>query len=250
METDRILLIPVIWAPDPTAMKNWTGVQALMERLRACLPLDIFAWPTLRGEQHVAGALDSVRDAMRRQVRPVHHVLDCSTLPEYFFWAMGDPPVRSHVVAGFMPMRGISHEAGDPLLVTALEAVRTMLSSPSRIVHLTMQGAGEAEIKGAIAQMMPTYDSDLFRRIFEEESEMTAVSITPSRAPTLYLFQPFGLPGEEDFFEIFERYAPNAEEGGSLHEWPVHLHQQASGHELADKALPFIQRVIAEREQT
>ena len=250
METDRILLIPAIWAPDPLAVKKWPGVQALIERLRACLPLDIFAWPTLRGEPHQEGAMAGVRDAFRRQVRPVHHVVDLSALPELFFWAMGGPSVRSHVVAGFLPTHAISHEAADPGLITALNAVRQILMRPTQIVPVTMQGAAEADIEGAIAEITPTFDSGFLDRIYEEDSAMAAVSITPSRVPTLYLFQAFGLPGEEDFFEIFRRYAPNAEEdAGGFRDWPIHLHQQASGHELADKAIPFIQRVIAERQQ-
>ena len=77
MDGDRILLIPAVWAPDPSVFEKWPALRALMQRLRAFLPVDILLWPSLKGQAREDSAVKSHEQAIRRQVRAVHHVLDC-----------------------------------------------------------------------------------------------------------------------------------------------------------------------------
>jgi hypothetical protein len=60
MGDDRILLIPPFVAPDPVTVVKWRAYPALMERLRALLPLDVLCWPTLNRQHHGARALESI----------------------------------------------------------------------------------------------------------------------------------------------------------------------------------------------
>jgi hypothetical protein len=85
----------------------------------------------------------------------------------------------------------------------------------------------------------------MMRRRDEDYSEVT---IKPTSIPTLYLSLSV-LPAGSEIFAILRRYAPEAVDGGPLNEWGMRLHEEAGGHELADKVIPFIQGVIAAREK-
>jgi hypothetical protein len=249
MDGDRILLIPTAWAPDPSVFEKWPALRVLMERLRAFLPLDILLQPSLKGQPREDSAAKTYERAIREQVRAVHHVLDLSGLPQNFLRAMADPAIRSLVVAGFIPSQSFAQEAGDPLLVTALQVVRGVTTNPAQMVPLTMQGADEADIQRAIADLNQILDVDFLRRYTDERRAAGGTSIPSCQAPALYLSISFIIPGGERLFELFRRMAPRAEDGGQLHEWPSQLQKESAGQELADKAIPFIERVIAEREQ-
>jgi hypothetical protein len=247
MDGDRILLIPAVWAPDPSVFEKWPALRALMQRLRAFLPVDILLWPSLKGQAREDSAVKTHEQAIRRQVRAVHHVLDVSGLPQHLLRA--DPAIRSLVVAGFIPSQAIARAADDPLLITALQAARGVAANPAQMIPLTMQGATEADIERTIAEVNRTLDIDFLRRFTDERRAAATTAIPTSQAPALYLSIALTIPGGEKLFEIFQRIAPNAEDGGQLQQWPSELHREGAGYELADKAIPFIERVIAEREQ-
>jgi hypothetical protein len=71
----------------------------------------------------------------------------------------------------------------------------------------------------------------------------------PLDIPVLFLTSSATLThGKEERFEVFRRYAPGARHK-ELKEWGARLHEEAGGHELADKVIPFIQEVIAQRQR-
>ena len=65
---DRILVVPPNWAPGPDDNDALAGATALRRRLERVLPVDVFAWPTLKGVplrgEGNAGLLNAFRDGL------------------------------------------------------------------------------------------------------------------------------------------------------------------------------------------
>ncbi|HEX5915825.1 MAG TPA: hypothetical protein VFY54_22200 [Rubrobacter sp.] len=246
------MLVPVSFAPDPAMFDVWAAPRALLQRLRAFLPVDTFLWPTLKGQPADGSPSECVDQAIRRQLREEHHIVNVSTAQEPFLTLLGDRPARSHTAAGYFPFPPSVTGKVDSLLATALEAIRTMAPHPAQFLPQLMQGAEETEIKNAVSKVEGTLNSGFLagwvqEALAEQQSGILKTIKPSSRTPTLYLSLPVALPGGERIVEIFRSYVPNARVD-ELHEWGLHLHEEAGGHELADKVIPFIQNVIADRE--
>jgi hypothetical protein len=249
---DRILLIPTTFAPDPAVFEKWAAPRALMQRLRAFLPVDVFLWPTLMGQPAEGSSTECVDRAIRRQLRNEHHLVNVSMRQEPLLTVLAERPARSHAAAGYFPFVQSVTGKVDSLLATSIEAIRAVTLNVAQLVPQMMQGAGEAEIEKAVSEVEATRNSGFLTRWVEESlvehRAGRSKPVTPSsHTPTLYLSLPVAIPGGERIVEIFRSYVPNARVD-ELHEWGLHLHEEAGGHELADKVIPFIEEVIAARE--
>ncbi|HEX5914930.1 MAG TPA: hypothetical protein VFY54_17565, partial [Rubrobacter sp.] len=66
--------------------------------------------------------------------------------------------------------------------------------------------------------------------------------------PALYLASAAPLPGGEGMEKAFRTFFPRAR-SDELNLWGVKMHEEAAGHEFADKVIAFIETVIAGREE-
>jgi hypothetical protein len=68
------------------------------------------------------------------------------------------------------------------------------------------------------------------------------------RCAALYLPTTSRRPGYEDTAKVFRTFFPRGEVK-EVRLWGVKMHEEAAGHEFADKVIAFIDRVIADREK-
>jgi hypothetical protein len=86
-----------------------------------------------------------------------------------------------------------------------------------------------------------------FRNLLDHARELSAIRDVPSLdCPALYLELPVAVP-QYDVVTLLRGYLPNLRTD-KLETYGSHLHEEAGGHEVADKVIPFIKEVIAERE--
>jgi hypothetical protein len=242
---DRILLVPPDWTPDPAVYCRWPMVHACLEKLQSFLPVDHFRWPSLPGEPCEGDPQECVIQAFGSQLRRDHHVL-CFVANEVVLSALVRNPVRSLTTATFIPSPATA--AGrDDTLAAALTAQNVISRKLSQIVPMIMQGADVAEVDRVIADLRRTTNYDFVARLRDAVVNKPRAPDPLSDLPTLYLSPALGInPGEEPIFAIFRSFVPGARHD-FLTEWGLRLHEEAGGQELADKVIPFIQKVIVGR---
>jgi hypothetical protein len=242
---DRILLVPPDWTPDPAVYGRWPMVRACLERLQSFLPVDHFRWPSLPGEPCEGDPQDCVLDAFAEQLRPEHHVV-CFLASEVVLLALSRHRARSLVTATFIPSPATA-AAQDDMLAAALTAQNVISRKLSQIVPMIMQGADVADVNRVIADLRRTTNYDFVAALRDDVVSKPRAPEPLRGLPTLYLSPALGInPGEEPIFAIFRSFVPEARHD-FLTEWALHLHEEAGGHELADKVIPFIQKVIVGR---
>jgi hypothetical protein len=253
---DRILLVPVFFASAPRVFEKWPAVRVLLARLRGFLPVDIHLWPSAEGSPRTGASegFDAILARLRGSIKPNHHVVDLGTGGEFLLTVLARQPARSLVVAGYQPMPATVELTGDSTLANAMrfigQARRTNLgerTNPEPLVRMTMQGLDEKQIAEVVRDIEEHVD--LSRGPGSEL--MTGTSLLTDEVvdlPALHLLLPVPLPGIERTFEFFKKHVPRARTE-PLEVWPLRVHEEEGGHELADKVIPFIQSVIAEREK-
>ncbi|HET9200831.1 MAG TPA: hypothetical protein VFO84_07645 [Dehalococcoidia bacterium] len=249
---DRFLLVSAPFMPHPDSWSKWPGSIALLNGLRARLPVDIFPWPTRRGADGPKGG-GSVTGALFEAIKPHHHVIDmgggaglailmvAKNLPQ---------PPRSVTLAGFFPTPATARAMGKNALADSMDALFGVVASgPSTaLIQLQAEGASEDFIQTA-------------RRQIERELDRGHLQAYMSRArttdfsrerfdmsfPVLYL-RMLSFPGadSEEADEIFKQLVPKAEID-SLEKWGSQLQLEDGGSELAGKVAGFVERVIAAR---
>ncbi|MEX2237710.1 MAG: hypothetical protein WEB00_09270 [Dehalococcoidia bacterium] len=247
MGDDRVLLIPSEALPDPALMERYAAPRALLRRLRAFLPVDFAVFPTLRGNQEAAASWTSWEDVngfTRAAVEPQHHTVDLTGVI-FNLEAVGG--ARSHTLVGFGINPGTLAARGYPLLATASEAIGKLLMNPSQLITVLLQGAEEETIQVAIREAEAAVDRGVIDRLAQLVPTDQDLSSVRLDIPTLYLELPLPFPGPEARLEILQSMVGDLTQD-VLAEWPLHLHEEQGGHELADKLIPFITKVIAERE--
>jgi hypothetical protein len=244
---DRILAVPLTVAPDPAVFEKWPALKALLSRLREFLPVDFVIQPTLKGQKASGRGNVALVKALVAQVRPEHHVLafSCS---ELLLVALLQRPVRSLIASGFFPSPRAMAAHEDESLAAGLAAIMPIISNPGQFVRIVMSGADEELINRTTREIEATVDKDLLQRIwYGTEPPISVPSGRTLDFPALYLTLPVLTPGRDEVFDYFRRHVPNTKLD-QLHEWGFHLHEEKGGHELANKVIPFIQEVIAQRE--
>jgi hypothetical protein len=242
---DRILLIPSIAAPDPAVYEHWPALHALRERLDSFLPVDTLLWPTLKGQPREGSPAESLKNAVRRQIRPEHHVL-AFVCTEPLLAELCEGEVRSLITTPFVPAPNSMSARGDGTLEGAMRAMVQLMANPSQFVRLTMTGAAENVVTKTVEEVERTLDraaSEKFRGY--EWLDLKAPGTLP--VPALYLTAAALTPGRDEVFDYFRSLVPNTKLDQLQHFGP-RLHEEAGGHELAGKVIPFIEAVIAARD--
>jgi hypothetical protein len=241
---DRILLIPFFLTPDPAVFERWPAVGALLRKLRAFLPVDIFLWPSLKGQEVAGSGVEIVRNAWRRQLQSEHHVLVSLGGSDILLEALAERPVRSLVVGGgYMPTPKRAAVIAGSATAAYAQAMMEILRNDSEAFHLAMSGAEEADIQRAMEEAERNRDREVYLAVQDGLLAHEPGPITTLEIPALFLSTAWPTGS----FEIFRCYIPTARYD-ELKEWGPRLHEEAGGYELADKVIPFIQEVIAQRE--
>lgn len=243
---DRILLIDVGWI-SPAARRHFPGVLVVYERLGAFLPTDEFAWPFHRPET-TNRAWEDTLQRFQQSVTPQHHVVDMRGWGgETFLLAIARAGVtpRSVVLAGFYPRVRALREAGWSEAAAGAAAYYRMATNPGQILG-SVTNIGELE-RAAISEELQR-DVD-FRGVHDYHMgppQEDLSQIGPLNCPALYLSLPGYQPAREHHAELLRQYLPQLEVG-SLQIHGLDLKDEAGGHELADKVIPFLQKSIVRR---
>lgn len=243
---DRILLIPAGFAPEPEAMVDLAAFRALLRRLEEFLPLDIFRFPWLKGEEPCEPDPVALAERMAQAIRPEHHVVDIGTGAEILLTALSQRPARSLVVAGFLSSEATLRGCGEPSVAASVAAISALSLNPTQIVPLVMAGADDALVQGVMRKVEASVNKDLFAASIRRFNDIDYTGTLRLTLPTLYLNIAFPLAGADTLFEVFRAHVPGAA-SETLHEWPMRLQEEGAGHELADKVIPFIEGVINAR---
>jgi hypothetical protein len=244
---DRILLIPTTWAPDAQVWETWPSLQVLLGRLKSFLPVDLYRWPTLRGEQPAEGnAAEASLATLKGAMKPYHHVVNLSFTGWALARALEEARPRSIVFAGLMPSPRAVRAVGGPELEGAVNIVFAVSKNPGQMLRITMQGAPEEQVVEETRRLESTLDRSVLEEIIDVTSQADYAGLPSYTVPTLYLATQVAVPGAEYAQEILKSWLTDVRED-VLYEWPLRLHEETGGRELADKVIPFIQEVITAR---
>jgi hypothetical protein len=177
---DRILFVPPSWSPDPAVLEMFAAFQALLARLRAFLPVDIFIWPWLKTQKVTGTGTECLFNAIRDQVRPHHHVLQApSGYGEAFLEVLAERQPRSLVVFGFNPsLRTVALLTGGATPPGLQAFWEVSLRDATQLLRLVMAGADEADIQRIAQARDRSYDrSSLLRSAANSRS----ANLPPSR---------------------------------------------------------------------
>jgi hypothetical protein len=247
---DRILFVPPSWSPDPAVLEMFAAFQALLARLRAFLPVDIFIWPWLKTQKLTGTGTECLFNAIRDQVRPHHHVLQApSGYGEAFLEVLAERQPRSLVVFGFNPsLRTVALLTGGATPPGLQAFWEVSLRDATQLLRLVMAGADEADIQRIAQARDRSYDRELALAVGSEFEIREPAAVQTLDVPALYLSATEILSTSKDErFAVFRRYVPGARHE-ELKESAPRWYEEAGGHELANKVIPFIQEVIAQRE--
>ncbi|MEX2237712.1 MAG: hypothetical protein WEB00_09280 [Dehalococcoidia bacterium] len=245
MGDDRILLLAPVFASDPAMVDIWPAYRALVDELSAFLPVDLFhGWMAAPTRRSVEDAISLLVEA----ITPEHHVVALGTAAQLLLGALSRRLARSLATAGSLSSAATLEAAGEADLGAAMRAVASLAFTPAQMIPVVMEGAGRRQIDEVIATAEASSNKSLLAEVLERFHETDFSGRTPVTIPALYLDISFPIPGADRLFELFKESVVNAQRDELLI-WPMRMHEAAGGHELAGKIIPFIQSVIAEREQ-
>jgi hypothetical protein len=245
---DRILLVPAFWMPDPAVFEEWPALRALSQRLKDFLAVDSFLWPTLKGQAAKGSGIEGALAAFRAQIRPLHHIVTIAGFGEILLEALTRKRARSLVVAGFVPLPRTAALLGSKELATALSAAYDIMLNDAQRYRVFMSGAKEADIQRATKRARQNRDEAAVTALAAELRTRQPSAEIALKLPTLCLTTAARMPAKEQLFDLFRSYVPGAQRG-ELQVWGSNLFEDAAGHELADRAIAFIQGVMARRQK-
>ena len=242
---DRILLLPPTWAPDPHAAAAAASVRALLDRLEAFLPLDIFVGPTLKGSKRLGTGVEWLLASIREQVRPEHHIVASSTHTEPLLVVLSSQPARSLTIPGFYASPATALAAGDEALASVMTAAHTVvMHGPSEMFPQLMEGADPAQVDIIVRNLEGGLDRQALIEITSDFIETDFLGKAHVELPVLYLAPTTATPAAG--LDLLKRFASDVQTG-QLQSWGLRIQEEAGGIELAEKAIEFIKQVIAER---
>lgn len=249
MTDDRILLIHSNWAGGPNVRRLFPAMTAVDERLEAFLPVDHWTWPFHEGRK-VDDPVAWLDQQVAQLATSQHHIVDLGgSASERLFSRLhekGRVP-RSFILAGFYGRPATLRAAGLPDAAAFQEVAMQVTSNPQQIVGVVTQGADEATREAIVRALQADVDYASMRKLMDWARELSALRDLPTLdCPALYLELPVGVP-QYDVAALLRGYLPNLRTD-SLELYGSNLHEADGGHEVADKVLPFIKEVIAERE--
>jgi class 3 adenylate cyclase len=251
---DTILLIYAPWAPNPETPERWPSVRVLVRELRHLLPIEHFVWDT-RANNNRYAEMTPWPEQLRDQVRPHHHIVDVSgVVGEETLQVVSESvePPRSITVAGFFVGPRTARALGMETLAEGMEATEGLMATAgAQLLAMSMQGADEDYVAAETRLVMKDLDLERYRAQWTRPAQETRgidFSKVPVRVdiPVLLLSSPMAISGADEQAEIYRRFVPGARVE-QLHSWPLRLHEEEGGRELAAKVLSFIREVTAGR---
>ena len=247
---DRIFLVRSIWCGGAHVYNRWPAVRAQGERLRSFLPVDEFVWPFHHGES-ADDPVEATLERMASAITPNHHVVDDGgTGGEGLLLALTRSGVqpRSLVYNGFFAQSATLRSAGFPDAATAISVAWQVVSNPNQVAGVCMQDAAEEDRKAmSLAMQQDVNQADLVKYVEGIGLLHPYENVSRLRCPSLYLELPVAVPGTEQNEAILSHYLADLRVEPLLL-YGLRLHEEAGGHEVADKVIPFIKEVIAARE--
>ena len=122
---------------------------------------------------------------------------------------------------------------------------RFAMSSGPQILRLVMQGADEQYLAEEMKRVERDVDPVKLEAMFVPGDPASLQEFTLSQ-PSLYLEMALEIAGADESAQIFKMFVPGARVD-RLECWPLKLHEDEGGRELAGKIVPFIEEVIARR---
>jgi hypothetical protein len=188
-----------------------------------------------------ATAEDSDRGQILRDGVAGRHVLTMdATVEPFLFFTQGEG-VKSLVTAGSVFTSANRWALGMPHTATgeAYDGTRVGFDTTYHVLRLYTRGASDDFQRELAAYIDPLIDWDRFRdTVSLHNPEAYLLGELKLDVPTLYLRSNFDFLGTED---AMRRLFTNLEVD-RLHDWPVHLHEEKAGIELASKVIPFIEK--------
>jgi hypothetical protein len=188
-----------------------------------------------------ATAEDTDRGQTLRDAVAGRHVLTMDATLEPFLFFTHCEAVKSLVAAGSVFTSANRWALGMPHSATgeAFDGTRVGFDTTYSVLRLYTRGASEDFQRELAAYVDPLIDWGLFRdTVSLHNPESYLLGRLQVDVPTLYLRTKFDFLGTED---AMRRLFTNLEVD-RLHDWPVHLHQEKAGIELASKVIPFIEK--------
>jgi hypothetical protein len=110
-----------------------------------------------------------------------------------------------------------------------------------------MQGASEPEMRAAVDRIDEALDRKQLALMMEsmKQTNFLPEAHTKLSCPALFIKLPLTVPGADEALDVYRLFAPRAV-SDEVFEFPLHMHEEEGGHEVASKVIPFIKRVIAE----
>jgi hypothetical protein len=247
---DRLFLIHSNWAGRPEVFTRWPAVRAMRERLLSLLPADEFEWP-FHGGESCEDPVEEVIERFESSIKPYHHVFDDGgSGAEAILLALTRSGVvpRSVVFNGFFALPATLRSAGFAEDATAIEVGWAVVTNPHQITGVIMQDADESE-RNKMAQLL---DEDVDRVCLTSfinglGRKRPFENVQPIDCPALYLDLAVAVPGAGHNEDVLRRYLPRLQVD-SLSLYGLRLQEEAGGHEVADKAIPFMEGIIKGRE--
>lgn len=240
---DRILFVPPVFAPDPDVVGRWPAVRVFLQRVQEIWPVDVVRLPTIKGESGEFPA------ALAGPLKPQHHIVAYS-LADIALPALSAQPPRSLTTTSFVASRGTMLASGGSLAASSAQMMFEVSLRPAQLLPSLFQGADVAQVDSILAEVEETRDRAMMERVVEAMGAMTDhTGRWVIDVPALYLASAAPLPGREGMENVFRTFFPRAR-SDELTLWGVRMHDEAAGHEFADKVVAFVEEVIAEREAT
>jgi hypothetical protein len=242
---DRILFLPPFFAPDPDVLEGWPAFDVLLQRLRERWPVDLLRWPTLLGEKVEGTGWAALSNALFRELRPEHHLVNWGATPAIDWLLLAGMPVRSLITSDFQPDPGALDALDRQAEATAILARIAIAATPAQIIPGCMVGAKPEFVSAAVEAVEATLDRALVFQLVNDRQYTDRRGRRHFDAPALYLShrEP---PKADSWLVLFRSAVPDTrvEYVREAYGW----HKRENGEEFADKAIPFIEEVIAQRE--
>ncbi|HET9200782.1 MAG TPA: hypothetical protein VFO84_07395 [Dehalococcoidia bacterium] len=237
---EGVLFVPS-WAMSPRTVEELPAVRQALDDFRAHYEVDVFTHPWVKGDRDSDCSWSGQIAAIDAQLSEDHHLVVMGTCVAAALLAATKKRPRSFIAAGMVTPPGTLHALGHSELANVFISAWEGGSS-YQYTRLVMEGAPE-ELWDRYAHMM---DADIdWPRFLDELDSFRAANLLQHKpdlaAPALYLESPLRVAGYAEQRDAFLKFVPHSEVA-ELQIWPGQLHEKASGRDLSQKAIAFIQR--------
>ena len=241
----EILFVPK-WSISPAGCSSIPAVKIALDELRRRFDVQIFTWPTVKGQASVSSGWRESAAAIREAVQPGRHLVAMAPSPVAICMMALDglEGGLSFVAPGIVYPTATMRSFGVDTLADAVEA-QGRFGSNFPWVKESMEGTHDDEQR----RYSELLDSDI-DWLFENELLESFRSIDLNRqvpniaVPVLYLDLPYFEYREYPLRESFLGFVPHAE-CGALQSWPLRMHLDEAGHEFVGTVSGFLDRVDA-----